>query len=65
MTSRDIFVGVRSVPPQSSTESPARGFWMSVTSRPCRNIEIVPVDCDTQSAIAVVVLRVITGRSRS
>ena len=32
-----------------------RGFWMSVTSRPRRKIEIVPVDCETQRAMASVV----------
>ena len=48
------------VPDQSGlngrTQSPSparpRGFWMSVSNRPRRKIETVPVDWETQRAMA-------------
>ena len=39
-------------PTQRESAVRPQGFWMSVISRPPLKIETVPVDCETQSAIA-------------
>src|SRR4051812_2384769 len=40
--------------PQSPTEARPRGLGMSAINRPCRKMEMVPVDWETQRATAAV-----------
>jgi hypothetical protein len=40
---------------QSDSEFRPQGFWISVIRRPSLKIETVPVDCETQRAIAWVI----------